>query len=189
MPATSAGITAAIVAGLAGVSFTGQDVPRLAQGLGNGLLAWMGALTVVTTDTGSGGVGTGFLPWVISSQLITTNLLTSYPGNGHSGSLAPLEATGLGIGFSTGFAQAAIVSQHPTVGTGAAIARVIPNPSFTYLIQGLSGVGITGVGASQKASAISQALLTVLAVSTWSVPIVGSASPSATSGVGVGRIL
>jgi len=189
MPITSAGLAGSIITGLATVSFTGVGMPKLAQGVANGLISWVRTLTVITADAGSAGSGTSFMLWAVPSPLLVSNLLVSYAANGHIGALAPLEATGLGNGLALGFVQGALVSQHQSVGTGVGVAKVVGGPAFPYLMAGFAGVDIKGVAAVKKAAAISQALMMTLAVFTLPVPIVGSASPAGASGVGLGRIL
>jgi len=189
MPITSAGLTGAIITGLASATLIGQGMPKLAQGIANGLVPWIKSLSVVTADAGSAGVGTSFMVWAVPGPVLVANLLIAYPANGHIGVMAPLEATGLGIGLGLGFIQGAMVSQHAGVGTGTGIARVTGGPAFPFLMQGFAGADIKGAGAVQKASAISQALAITLAAFTLPVPIVGSASPAGASGVGLGRIL
>lgn len=189
MPITSAGLTGAILTGLSSMTLVGQGVPKLAQGVANGLMPWIRSLSVVTVDAGSAGVGTSLMVWAVPAPILITNLLVAYPINGHIGVMAPLEATGLGIGLGLGFAQGVMVSQHAGVGTGTGIAKVTGGPAFPFLMQGFASADIKGLGAVNKASAISQALAVTLAVFTLPVPIVGSASPAGASGVGIGRIL
>ena len=189
MPLSSSGIATSLIAGLRSSAMLGEEVPKLSQGLGNGLFAWANALTVTTIDTGSGGVGVGFIPWLVPSAILIPNLLATYTANGLLGIMAPLEATGLGNGLSLGFAQGALFTNHVGVGSGAGVARVSGPPAFSFIMAGLASVGIKGSGAAQKASAISQALAATLAVFTLPIPIVGSASPSVVAGVGTGRIV
>jgi hypothetical protein len=188
MALTPANLSASILGGLTTVGLKGSAVSQLAQGLANGLTAWTQGLTVVTTDTGSAGVGAGFLPWLVPLPLLSASLLATYPANGHLGPFAPVEAQGMAIGLSLGFAQGFLVTVHAGVGAGTGFARVTGGPAFPFLIAGLLSVGVKGTGASQKANAISQALTLVLQTFGTPIPIVGSASPVVTAGVGVGRI-
>lgn len=189
MPITLGGLTGAVAAGLAAGGMVGQAVPQLAAGVSAGLMIWIPQLTVTTVDAGTLGVGTGLLPFAVPAPLIIGSLLAMYPANGHLGPMAPLEATGLGTGIATGFAQGLMTTNHPTVGTGTGVARVVGPPAFPSLVAGFGSVGITGQGSALKANAISSALVLVLQSFTVPIPIVGAASPTGSSGVGVGKIL
>lgn len=189
MPISSAGLTGAIIGGLSSVGFTGTGMPKLAQGIANGLFNWIRSLQVITVDAGTLGAGTGILPWFVPTPLITSNMLAAYAAVGHIGSMAPREATGLGTGLGIGFAQGVMQTTHPTVGVGTGVAKVVGGPALPFLLTGFSGVDIKGTAAVQKASAISIALTNVLAVFTLPIPIVGAPTPAGSSGVGQGRIL
>lgn len=189
MPLTSFGLTGAIITGLSTVGFVGSAMPKLAQGIGNGLALWAKSISVTSVDIGSVGVGTGLVAWAVPRPLLNTNLQAAYPIYGHIGSMAPLEAAGLATGLSLGFTQGIVTTQHLAVGVGSGVVRFTGGPAFNYLMQGFAGVDIRGDGAVKKASAISQALAATLAVFTLTVTIVGSASPYSVSGVGAGRIL
>jgi len=189
MPLTPAGLTGALIVGLRGVAMTGSGVPKLAQGVANGVCAWVKSLKVVTVDAGTLGVGVGFLPFAVPPPLLIASLLAAYPVNGQLGVMAPQEATGLGVGLGLGFIQGIMTTQHPTVGSGTGVAKVIGGPAFPFLMAGFAGVDIKGTGATQKASAISLALQMTLAVFTLPIPIVGAPTPMGSSGVGQGSIL
>lgn len=190
MPITPANLTASVLAGLAGSGFTGQLLPTLASGVGNGVAQWVGALTVVTTDVGTGGAGTGILPWLVPQPVLTANMLAAYAANAHVGMNAAQEATGIATGLAIGFAQGLITTTHPTVGTGAGtVLKITGAPAISFLLAGFASVGIKGESAAKKANAISQALDQTLAVSILVVPIVGPTAPYASSGAGFGRIV
>lgn len=189
MPLATPNLAASITAGLFSVGIKGQDVSKLAQGIASGLVPWVRSLQVVTQDVGSAGIGTGFMLWSVPSPLLISNLLSTYSANGHIGTMAPLEATGLGKGLATGFLQGLIQTNHPGVGVGTGVAKIVVTPAFPNLMQGLASVQIKGVAAASKANAISQALTMTLSVFTIAIPIVGSASPAGASGVGIGRII
>lgn len=189
MPITPANLTAAVAGGLASGGMLGPATPMLAAGIANGLCQWIPLLIVQTTDAGSLGAGTGFAPFAVPPPLLISNLVAAYAANGQIGPMAPLEATGLGNGLAAGFAQGLMKTNHPGVGTGTALARVLGPPAFSSLMSGFGSAGITGQGASLKANAISSALLVCLQVFQAPIPIVGSASPAAGAGVGIGKIL
>jgi hypothetical protein len=189
MPISTPNLTAAVTAGLLSGGMIGMATPKLALGIGGGLARWIPLLVVQTTDAGSLGVGTGAIPFAVPAPLLISNLIIAYAANGQIGPSAPLEATGLGNGLATGFAQGLMKTNHPGVGTGTALARVIGPPAFSSLMQGFAAAGITGQGATLKANAISTALLVCLQAFQVPIPIVGSASPAAGGGVGIGKIL
>lgn len=189
MPITSANLTASVLAGLAGTGMTGTAVPTLASGIGQGVAAWVKTLTVLTVDVGTGGAGTGILPWLVPQPLLLGNMLAGYAANQHLGLMAPREATGVATGLALGFAQGLMTTTHPTVGTGTGVVKIVGPVAFPFLIASFSGVNIKGVAAAQKANAISQALAQTLAVFTLVIPIVGSAAPYGSSGVGTGRVI
>lgn len=189
MPLTTPLLTGTIITGLLSGGLIGPAMPKLASGIAIGISTWVPQLTVNTVDTGSLGVGAGFLPFLIPPPLLIGSLLVAYAANGHLGPMSPLEATGIGNGISLGLLQGIIQTQHPTVGTGTAVGRVSGPPAFSSLMQGFSSVGITGQGASQKANAISIALMVTLQSLVFPIPIVGSGSPSPSGGVGIGKIL
>lgn len=189
MPITPANMTAAITTGLAGVGFAGVAMPQLAFGIGAGVSIWVAQLVVQTTDTGTLGSGVGAAIFAVPPALLTTNLLASYAGNAHLGPMAPLEAAGLGNGLSVGFAQGAIATLHSSVGTGTGLGRIVAPPAFPSLMQGFAAAGIVGLGAAPKANAISIALAVCMQVLQIPVVITGPSSPSAATGVGIGKIV
>lgn len=189
MPLTSAGLSGSIIAGLTSAGMLGERVPQLASGIATGLVNWVRTLVVTTADTGTAGSGTGFIPWVFLAPVFIPNLLTAYSSNQLLGLFAPSEATGLGNGICTGFLQGALVTQHPQIGTGTGLCKIIWTPAFPFLMAGFSSAGIVGPSAWRKANAISQALDASLAVFILPTPIVGSATPTASSGVGFGIII
>lgn len=184
-PVLSATITGAIFAG----GLIGPAVPQLGSGIGQGIALWVQRLKVVTIDAGAVGVGKGLAPLIIPQPLIMTNLLIAYAANGQLGVMAPLEATAIANGLFVGFAQGVISTTHPSVGAGAAIARIQGPPAFSSLMQGFSSAGITGQGASKKANAISLALSIIIQTLVLPVAIVGAGGPSPSSGSGSGSII
>ncbi len=189
MPLVTPALTGTITTSLLSSGMIGTATPKFASGVSLGLTTWAHQLVVNTVDVGVVGVGKGFLPFLIPTPMLLTALLVSYAANGQLGVMAPLEATGLATGISLGLAQGALVTTHPTVGTGAGVARISGPPAFSSLMQGFSSVGITGSGASAKANAISSALMVVLQTLVLPIPIVGPGSITPSSGSGSGNIL
>jgi hypothetical protein len=188
MPLVPANLTATITTGLISSGMLGTSVPQLASGIGTGLFMWAQQQTVTTIDAGVLGVGIGVAPFIIPPPLLMANLLATFASNGLIGTMAPLEVTGLANGIALGLAQGMLQTQHPTVGTGAGVGRIIGPPAFSSLMQGFGSVGITGLSATQKASAISMALMMTLQSLVFPILIVGSGSPASAGGVGTGRV-
>lgn len=189
MPITPPNLTTSIAGGLVSSGLLGVAVPQLALGVATGVHLWLQQAVVQTVDVGTLGAGTGTLPFLVPAPMLIGALLANYPANSHIGPMAPLEATGLGNGLSIGFAQGLILTAHPGVGVGTGVARLVGPPAFPSLVAGFASAGMSGPGAAFKANAISMALVTVFAAFQIPVPIVGPASPTGGSGVGVGKIV
>lgn len=181
-------LTATIATSLASV-FKGAAIPQFALGLGAGLLLWLPQLTVQTTDTGTLGVGAGAAPFALPSFAFSELLLLAYAENQQLGPQAPIEASALAQGICLALAQGVMTTTHPSVGVGTGIARVYGPPAFPSLVLGFGGAGLVGQGATQKANAISSALMKAVAAYVSPIPIVGPSSPTVGGGSGVGRIL
>jgi hypothetical protein len=189
MPLVAPALTATIATTLLGSGMLGPAMPKLASGLGQGLTLWVRKLKVVTVDAGAVGTGKGLFPFLIPQPILMGALLVAYASNGHLGPMAPLEAVGLANGITIGLAQGFLNTTHPSVGAGAAVAKISGPSAFSSIMQGFASAGITGQGASAKANAISLALTVVLQTLVLPVPIVGAAGPSASSGSGFGSVL
>jgi hypothetical protein len=169
--------------------FVGTAIPNLSLGIGLGISLWAKAQVVNTVDAGFLGAGKGILPFLIPAPLLLSNLMTAYSSKGIVGEMAPQEANSIATGLSVGLAQGSIESVHPTVGTGGGTGIVSGPSAFSFLMQGFSSNGILGEFAPKKASAISTALMVTLQSFTFLIPIVGSGSSSAGSGVGSGVLV
>jgi len=189
MPLVAPILSATITTGIFSVGLIGPAVPKFGSGLGTGIALWVQQLKVITVDTGAVGLGKGLAPLIVPQNLLMSSLLAAYAVNGQLGVMAPLEATGISNGLFMGFGQGLISTTHPSVGVGAAIARISGPPAFSSIMQGFSSVGITGSGASEKASAISMALGIVLQTLVLPVAIVGAGGPSPSAGSGYGSII
>lgn len=189
MPLVAPVLSATITAGILSGGLIGPAVPKLGSGIGLGIALWVQQLKVITVDAGAAGAGKGLAPLIIPQPLIMANLLAAYAVNGQLGVMAPLEASGIANGLFTGFAQGLISTTHPSVGVGAAVARIMGPPAFSSLMQGFSSAGITGSSASKKANAISMALAIVTQTLVLPVAIVGAAGSSPSSGSGFGSII
>lgn len=189
MPLVAPVLSATITTGIFSGGLIGPAVPKLGSGLGTGVALWVRQLRVITVDTGAVGVGKGLAPLIVPQTLLMSSLLVAYAANGQLGVMAPLEAAGIANGLFIGFGQGLISTTHPAVGVGAAIARITGPPAFSSIMQGFSSVGITGSGASKKASAISMALGLVIQTLVLPVAIAGAGGPSPSAGSGFGSII
>lgn len=189
MPLVAPILSASVTAGILSGGLIGPAVPQLGSGIGQGIALWAQQLKVTTVDAGAAGTGKGLGPLLIPQTLIMNSLLLSYTINGQLGVMAPLEASGIATGLFVGFGQGLISTTHPSVGVGAAVARITGPPAFSSLMQGFSSAGITGSGASKKANAISMALTMIIQTLVLPVAIVGAAGSSPSSGSGFGSII
>lgn len=189
MPLTAPTLTTVFTSSLISSGMLGTAVPKFASGVALGISLWVQKLSVTTFDVGLVGVGTGLLPFLFPQPIFLSSLLGTFVTNGLTGPMAPLKATGLANGISLGLAQGIVTTNHPTVGSGAAVARVSGPLAFSSLMQGFSSVGITGSGASREANAISIALRITLQSLVLSVPIIGAGGLSPSSGIGSGKII
>jgi hypothetical protein len=182
-------MASAISTSFASNGLVGTAIPNLSLGIGMGISLWVKSQVVSTTDVGFLGAGKGTLPFLIPAPLLLTNLMTAYTSNSIVGVMAPQEANSVATGISVGLAQGTIESAHPSVGTGEGIGISSGPDAFSFLMQGFSSNGIIGEFAPKKASAISTALKITLQTITFTIPILGSASNSASSGVGSGVVV
>lgn len=189
MPITPPNMTAAIAAGISSSSFTGISVLQLSAGIANGILLWLPFVQVQSIDTGTAGAGATALPLVVPPILLQNALLATYAAAGHLGVFAPLEANGLALGLSNGFAQGLIQMSHPGVGSGTGVTKFLGPIALPYLVEGMNSAGMTGTFTVMKAQAISQALSIVLQALTIPVPIIGPPSPVPANGVGIGKVI
>jgi hypothetical protein len=189
MPLVAPILSATITTGIFAGGLVGPAVPKLGSGLGQGIALWVRKLKVITVDVGAVGVGKGLAPLIVPQPLLMVNLLIAYAANDQLGVMAPLEASGIANGLFVGFAQGVISTTHPSVGAGAAVARITGPTAFSSIMQGFSSAGITGQGASKKANAISIALSIVMQTLVLPVAIVGAGGPSPSSGSGSGSII
>lgn len=190
MPLTSANGTAAIAAGLASVTMTGTEVTTYARGIATGISNWLSAIRVTTVDVGTTGVGNNVpLPVVIPSPVLYSNLIAGFAAQALTGTSVPSLCLGLSTGISGAFAQALIVTQHPTVGVGTGVAKFVFSTSIPFLLGGFAQAGMKGTAYVTNATAIGIGLDLTLASLTYPIAIVGASSPYAGAGIGSGSIV
>lgn len=189
MPLTPASLTAVLTVNLLAAGNLGSKTPQLASGIAAGVMIWNSTLKVQTVDAGSLGVGKGFLPCIIPQPLLLAGLLGGLASTGNVGVRLPLLALGVANGLALGFPTGIITTTHPTVGTGTGVAKFLGASAVAGMIAGFSSVGMVGPGPSKIATGIGIGIDTAFAAFIVPVPIVGSASPSASGGTGFGAIV
>jgi hypothetical protein len=174
---------------LVATSMLGVGVPKYASGVITGLTIWVPQIAVKTQDVGSGGSGTNVpLPVTLPTPLLLANLTTGMISQGLMGVMAPLFLLGLAKGLTAGFLQTLVKTQHVGVGSGTGVASFRAPPAFPSIMSGFASVGMVGPAAAKKAQALGIGLDQTFASLFLPVVIVGSASPTATTGVGFGKI-
>lgn len=189
MPLTPVGIAGFLQQSLASVSMTGQQASTLSLGIGNGTAQWIAAMFVLTTDVGVAGAGSGQLPLIIPPALLVSNMVAGFSAQTLTGTASVQLASAIGQGLAQAFLQGLVLTVHPVVGVGTAIAMFRGSPAVSFMLQGLSGVAMTGAKTPQLAAAIGQGLDTTFASFTTPIPIVGAGSIISASGSGTGKIV
>ena len=179
-----------LAANLVATAMLGPGVAKYATGVINGLSIWVPQVSVTTVDVGSGGAGTNIpLPLIVPTPVLLANLTAGMISQGIFGPMAPLFLLGLANGLTAVFLQTLIKTQHAGVGVGSGVASFKAPPAFASIILGFASAGMVGVAAARKAAALGQGLDVTFASLFLPVAIVGSASPTVTTGVGFGKIL
>lgn len=189
MPATPTGIAGLVSSNIASAGMAGLDAPKIASGIGIGVSTWVASIVVQTVDVGTAGAGSGGpIPVAIPGTLLG-NMQTGFASAGLAGQSASALAAGIAAGLTQAFLQALVMTTHVGVGSGAAVAKFIASSAVGPVAAGLSSAGVVGQFASQLATAVGTALDLTFASLVIPVPIVGTASPTAASGSGVGKII
>ncbi len=166
-------------------------MPKFALGVASGVAKFLTSQAqVVTADTGSLGVGTGTGHILIPPNVMSYALLAGFASVKSLGPYTPPMAMGLANGLCAGLLALAVIrTNHPGIGTGAGIGKIVAPSSVPSLVQGFSDVGVKGQAASRQAKAIGFGLDVVLQSLVVPVAIVGVGSPSAGAAVGFGQIV
>jgi len=169
----------------------GPGVPKFALGVAIGVCQYfLTAAKVITADVGTLGVGTSIIPVFVPPPLLRASLFSGYASMNIMGPMAPTVITGLTNGLVTGWTALALLqTNHPVIGTGSGVARIIGGTAVPMMIQGLSSVGMSGDGPVKTATAIGMALDITFTAFTQPVPIVGAVSPAGGAGVGFGSVI
>jgi hypothetical protein len=190
MPLTPVGLAGVLLPALAASGMIGTATPQFATGVATGTTLFLQAATVTSIDTGTLGVGAGSVPLLVPQPLLLANVLTGMAAAVIVGPMAPPMALGLANGLSTGLLQGLLVTTHPSVGSGAGVARVVGSGSAVApMIAGFAAAGMVGPGAVKKATAIGIALDITFAAFVIATPIAGASAPSPGTGIGFGKIV
>jgi hypothetical protein len=188
-PALASGF---IAPNLAATGNLGSGVPMFALGIAIGVCQFLTVQAkVMTIDVGTLGVGTGLIPLIVPSPLLSSSLTAGLASAGLMGVMAPKAILGLTTGLTTGWTALALLqTNHPTVGVGTGVARIVGPTAVPAIISGFSAAGMSGDGPARMARAIGTGLdMTFASFIQPGVPIVGGASPMGSSGVGLGVVL
>lgn len=170
----------------------GTGVPTLSMGIAIGVCQFLTLQSKVTTiDAGTLGVGTSIIPMIVPFPLVLTSLTTGFVSQGILGPLCPAFLLGLATGLTTGWLSLALLqTNHPGIGVGAGVARIVGPTAVPAMVQGFSAVGMVGPGPAKTALAIGSALDMIFASFVQpGVPIVGSPSIVGGAGVGFGTVI
>lgn len=189
MPITTTGVTGILLPSLLSTGFLGTDLPKLSRGVASGVVRWANLVKVSTVDAGSAGTGSGQIPVLVPYPLLFGNITAGFASNQLIGIFAPLFITGLTNGLVNSFLQGLVKTTHAGVGTGAGVASFRGPPAQASLSAGFRSAGMNGDATDRLARALGQALDRTFASLVIPVPIVGTASPSAATGKGSGKII
>jgi len=168
----------------------GQAMPKFALGVSLGVVDYLSDARVVSVDTGTLGVGLTIFPLIVPQPLLLGALFTGFGSMGILGPMAPLLITGLANGITLGLVSLALLNiNHPGVGVGAGVARILGGSAIPSMLGGFDDVGMSADGPKKTATAIGIALDITFAAFFQPVPIVGPPSPVPGGGVGFGSIL
>lgn len=168
----------------------GAGMPKLAMGVAIGVCQYLAQAKVVTVDVGTLGVGTSIMPLIVPNPLLQGALFAGFASMGILGPMAPLVITGLTNGLVTGWVVLALLqTNHPLIGTGAGVARIVAPTAVPAMIGGFASMGMIGDGPVKTATAIGIALDSTFAAFVEPIPIVGPSAPVSGAGVGFGTVI
>lgn len=190
MPVTVPGIMGSLIPSMISVSLIGTGVPKFSRGVALGLQQWIPQVKVSTVDTGTAGAGKNVpMPLIVLTPILYANILLGMKAQNLLGIHAPIFANGLSMGLTGAFLQMLVVTNHPSVGTGAGVATFKAPPAARSILSGFQQVGLKGPGSSKEAKALGMALDRTFASLIMPIAIVGPSSPSPGAGSGFGNIL
>lgn len=190
MPIATPPAIVTLTSALATSGMIGPGMPKFASGVVGGIVRWVPTIQVQSQDVGSGGSGTNVpLPVTVPQPLLLANLTAGMISMGLFGPLAPLLLLGLANGLTAIFAQGLIKTNHVGVGSGTGVASFRAPPAFATMQAGFASAGMVGQAAARKAQAVAIGLDRTFGALFLPLAIVGSASPSAATGRGFGKII
>lgn len=191
MPLNPGALTPIITVQLFAAGNIGSGAPKLAAGLANGVCGYFGlSAKAVTIDNGTLGVGTSTGPLNIPPPAMLTALLIGYAAQGLLGPMAPLNALGVANGLSIGLLSLSLaIIQHPGIGSGACIMRIVGSSAIPAFIAGYAAAGMVSPGSVKHATAVGIGFDTLFQSFIMPLPIVGPPTPSGGAGVGFGVIV
>jgi len=180
-----------IAPNLLSVSHLGVGMPRLALGVAIGVCQYLTVQAkVVTTDTGVLGVGTSIMPLILPPPLLQGGLFAGFSSMGILGVISPLTILGITNGLVSGLAALAILqTNHPGIGVGTGVARIVAPSAIPIMIGAFAFMGMVGAGSIKMATAIGIGLDTTFASFFEPILIVGSPSPVGGVGAGFGTVI
>lgn len=191
MPLVSPVMAAGFIApNLLATGQIGQAMPKFALAVSLGVVDYLSSAKVVSVDTGTLGVGTTIFPLIVPQPVLVAALFSGFGSMGLLGPMAPLVIVGLANGITLGCAALALLKiNHPTVGVGAGVARIVGGSAIPSMLDGFDDMDMNTDGSKKMATAIGIALDITFAAFFEPVPIVGSASPVPSGGVGFGSVI
>jgi hypothetical protein len=180
-----------IVPNLLSVGDIGVGVPKFSMGVAIGICQYLTVATkIMTVDSGLLGVGTSVMPLIVPNPLLQSALLSGFSAMNILGPLAPLLILGLTNGLVTGWVALALLqTNHPGIGVGTGVAKIVAPTAVPIMIAGFSAAGMIGDGPVKTATAIGIGLDTTFASFVEPIPIVGAGSPVSGAGVGFGVVI
>ncbi len=191
MPLNPSALAPIIAAGLLSAGQSGFQMPKFTLGIASGVCKYFSlAAKVVTVDTGTLGAGTGANPFFLSAPALIQTMLAGYASAGILGMFGPGNATGVANGISQGLISLALLqTNHPSVGVGTGVARIVGSSAVPTMVAGFADAGMVNTGSVQQATGIGIGLDTFFQSFTMPIAIVGSTSPSGSSGSGFGFVV
>jgi hypothetical protein len=192
MPLNPPALAAAFLApNLLSTGNIGMGMPKFAMGVAVGVCQYLTVQAkVVTVDAGVLGVGTSIMPLLVLPPLLQGGLYAGFSSMGILGPMSPLLITGLTNGLITGWTALALLqTNHPGIGVGAGVARIVGPSAVPAMLAGFASMGMVGDGPVKTATAIGIGLDITFAGFFEPIPIVGTPSIVGGAGVGFGSVI
>jgi hypothetical protein len=190
MPVSAQAIKLTLIPNLLSTLVIGKDMPRLAQGVANGVSSWVRKIKIQTADAGTAGAGKGTLPITLASPILILNITRGMAQMKLLGLFSPLLITGLSNGLSLSFLQMLASTTHPSVGVGAGVPRYVTPSATLDLVRGFKQAGLKGGEQTEKfCRALAIGLEASFKTLVIPIPIAGPPSPSPSAGTGTGNII